>query len=423
VITKEKFEQLTGRIEGTRLKATFSEDDGIVEITVPAGREERVANLRDVDQLDALLSNPINSIFCVGPYAAVSCYTDGWVESAIEFGAPFMGPSQMWYRTFFGRNIYDGKEPIPIELSSASMTITIQPASDTLRAYLPFFDLVRLGSSSRGDQRPLPAIRIEAEPFSTNESATDLLERISSSLFFQIDLLKGMPFALRRVRERRRFSSGRRAEGELADILEFPKHEYDSEALAYFWAARAARHSPHFQYLSFYQVIEYYFRTFAKRASADRVRNLLQDPTFRSDRHSDVTKLIDACETGETLGEREQLRLTLSACVAEQEVRDWLEENDERKDFLTTKKGKSVSDLLLPLRDTGGGFLTACAQRIYDIRCKIVHSGATSKEEGEGNILPLSHYETTLYADIDLVEFFAVKVIVANAASLQTKQG
>lgn len=227
-----------------------------------------------------------------------------------------------------------------------------------------------------------------------------------------------MPFALRRVRERQRFSSSRRVEGELSELLEFPKHEYDSEALAYFWAARAARHAPHFQFLSFYQVLEYYFRTFAKRSSAERVKNILRDPTFRSDRHSDVTKLIEACEAGENLGEREQLCLTLTSCVAEEDLREWLEGDLNRKEFLTTKKGKKVSECMIPLKETSGGLLRACAQRIYDIRCKIVHSGAASKEEGGGNILPLSHSETGLYADIDLVEFFAVKVIIANATNL-----
>lgn len=421
MITKKRYDEFASRFEGTRLKAEHSEDVGVVTVTVPAGREHRIARFRNEEPLDAFLANPIDSIFCVGPYAAIACYDDGWVESVIEFGAPYIGPTHMWYRTFFGSAPYDSIEPVPIELSSGGVTITLQPASDTLRSYFPFFgDLARYSASMRGEQRPIPAIRIEAEPFYTNEAVTELLERITDSLFFQIDLLKGMPFALRRIRERRRYSGGRRAEGELADLLEFPKHEYDSEALAYFWAARAARHAPHFQFLSFYQVIEYYFRTFAKRASSERVRNLLQDPTFRSDRHSDITKLIDACETGETLGEREQLRLTLAACATESEVREWLDENEERKDFLTTKKGKAVSDILLPLRDTSGGFINACSQRIYDIRCKIVHSGATSKEEGEANILPLSHYESALYVDIDLVELLAVKVIVANAASFQT---
>ena len=118
MIPKEKFDTLATRIVGTRIKIAYDEAAAAIEITIPAGREDRTTILRDSTQIDALLACHLEKITCVGPYAAIASYEQGWVESVIEFGAPFFGPAQMWHKTLFSSNIHEGKEPVPIVLSS-----------------------------------------------------------------------------------------------------------------------------------------------------------------------------------------------------------------------------------------------------------------------------------------------------------------
>ncbi|OJY04249.1 MAG: hypothetical protein BGP04_02195 [Rhizobiales bacterium 62-17] len=58
------------------------------------------------------------------------------------------------------------------------------------------------------------------------------------------------------------------------------------------------------------------------------------------------------------------------------------------------------------------------ADRIYDIRCKIVH---TKNEHADGEfpmILPFSEDADYLLHDIDLVEFVARSVLVASSDEL-----
>lgn len=418
MISKAKFEEVQKRLEGTRLKAEFFEEDDFVVITAPAGREERKGAFSDEVDLEKFLSGPIDKLNLVGPYAAVASYEEGWVEAIIEPSVPIGANLNQYHRTLFGVNFSEEKAPTPVVLTSGTTTVRIQPASNFLQNYSEFFGVL-VNSLLTGEPRILPSIRVESISISTNDAATALLERIANAIFFQIDLLKGIPLELRRIRERRPTYSFRKKGKNLHDLLEFPKHDYDSEALAYFWAARGARNTPHFQFLSYYHVIEYYFRTFAKRASVERLQNILRDPTFRSDKQLHVARLIEASETTDKLSERDQLRLTLTSCADESALREWLEKSPERKEFLTTKKGNKVSETLIPIKEASGGCLPACAKRIYDIRCKIVHSSATSKEEGAGSILPLSRFENALFFDIELVEFFAVKVIVANATPLK----
>jgi len=61
--------------------------------------------------------------------------------------------------------------------------------------------------------------------------------------------------------------------------------------------------------------------------------------------------------------------------------------------------------------------LTETAHRLYEIRCRIVHT----KDQADRDLQPLLPYskETLdLYADISLIEFIANAVLVASSTAL-----
>jgi len=58
------------------------------------------------------------------------------------------------------------------------------------------------------------------------------------------------------------------------------------------------------------------------------------------------------------------------------------------------------------------------SQRVYEIRCKIVHTKGSESGSAAEVILPFSNEAKKLSHDIDLVKFLARKVLIATARPL-----
>lgn len=176
---------------------------------------------------------------------------------------------------------------------------------------------------------------------------------------------------------------------------------------------------PLLQFLAFYQVIEYYYPTYFQEEAKRRIRTILKDPTFRTDRDADIGKILSTISGhGRGFGdERSQLKLTINACVDANDLRVYLTEDEERASFFSSKQ-KGLTDHKLSLFNKDTDFRSPVADLIYDIRCKIVH---TKGENSDGEIellLPFSKEAELLFYDIELMQYIARKVLIAASAPL-----
>ncbi len=415
------FDEVRERFKGTKYKVVSDDTTSRPILHAPSGKNDREARIVRPEILTRLLAQPIEEIVCVGDYAAVASYSGGWIEAVVD--SVYAEPVYSRYSILFDSQPYSSETKEPISVSKGSVVITLAAGSEPLWAYMPFFGDLNRMMVRPGQDRPIVSLRIEGLKLATNADAVHALERISSALFFQIDLLRNAPLSLHRVSERVR--SGRmfrRGESALRDEVEFPIFEYDANALSYYWFARSAGRSPQFQFLSFYQVLEYFFVPFAQVEARARVKQVLGDPRFRPDRDVDLAKLIGACNIQQAYSEREQLRLTLAALVTNEEIREFLEEDSDRRDFLTGAKGKRVSDLILPAKDKNADLIVSLANRIYDIRCQVVHTGAEHGEDSGKLLLPATERIRHLGYDIGVVEWLARKALISSAAALNIKE-
>jgi hypothetical protein len=267
-----------------------------------------------------------------------------------------------------------------------------------------------------GARRTALVLRIDGATFSQHDQATGLLETFSRALFLQIDLTRDLPLTLvptRRVRLRKR-----RPANAPPPAIVFPEHEYDPAPAALYFYGRGAARMPLLQFLAFYQAIEFYFPTYAQAAARRRIKNLLKDPTFRADRDADVTRILTSLDPAgrRAFGdERGQLHATIIECVDAQELRDFIEAEDGIKQFFSTKT-KGLTDVRLPVNTSEADLRQTAAERIYDIRCKIVHTKGTADEVEL--LLPFSKEAAMLGYDIELVQFIARKVLVAASSTL-----
>ena len=261
-----------------------------------------------------------------------------------------------------------------------------------------------------------------------HDEAVAMLEEVGQAILFEIDLRYNIsanisPISWRtrttRVDSRGDRSPVRRIPVEVSkDCPTLPRSVYPPKPLALYRYARSAINMPLLQYLAFYQVIEYYFASYFHREILNRMKQELLDPRFSPQNEVHLNRLISlATSHGKgSVPEKEQLRAAVRACVSAPLLEEYLTE-PRRNEFFT---GKQQPIKGIPRIDLNGSAdpRDQVSDRIYDIRCRIVHSKSELTEYPD-LILPFSKEADALDFDIDLVRYLAQRVLVSRAEPLR----
>jgi hypothetical protein len=116
--------------------------------------------------------------------------------------------------------------------------------------------------------------------------------------------------------------------------------------------------------------------------------------------------------------ERSQLRATLHECVEPGALREFFKESAEREKFFSTKT-EGLTDHKIPIRNADADLRNDVADRLYDIRCKIVHTKSGGRDGEMDLLLPFSKEAELLYGDIELIQFVAREVLVSASTTLR----
>jgi len=196
--------------------------------------------------------------------------------------------------------------------------------------------------------------------------------------------------------------------------IEYPKYEYDSGPISLYWYARSAVNMPLLQFLAFYQTIEFYYPVYFRSEFNRKIRAILKDPSFKIERDSDISKITSIVGSKSGGTEREQLKATLHECVEPSDLQAYVEENKSRFEFFSSKQ-KGITSCTLNFKNRNIDIISQVADRIYDIRCKVVH---VKSEDGETELellLPYTEEAENLSYDIELVQFLAQKVLICSS--------
>lgn len=138
---------------------------------------------------------------------------------------------------------------------------------------------------------------------------------------------------------------------------------------------------PLLQFLTFYQVLEFYFPAYTQSEVQRRLKIILKDPTFRADRDADIARLLSAIQlnrSGSYGDERTHLHSTIMGCVDPKSLRDFINSDQHRQEFYSSKSKTYKS---LPILNPSVDLREDVAKRIYDIRCRIVHTKNDAKDQ------------------------------------------
>lgn len=140
---------------------------------------------------------------------------------------------------------------------------------------------------------------------------------------------------------------------------------------------------------------------------------MIKNPSFRVDNESDISKIVSIIRS-KGLGiasEKDQLRATIRECIENDDIAEFLAQDEKRAEFFLSK-AKGITSHVLNPQNKGHDLCSQVTDRIYDIRCKIVH---IKGDEGDGELellLPYSKEAEKLGHDIELVRLIAQKVLI-----------
>lgn len=385
----------------------------LLVLEIPNGRNKRKLNVWSTESAQKFLELPFENYTFIGDYESICDYNSGYLECIIE---PLdRVPSHHIYRRLFGKDTYsdDFKEDelkrTLTDPSHTDITIEISIISEELQYF----------SQYRGRPRRILSLKIWSPKLKQHDIALSYLEKISNSIFFQIDILMDLPLTLAKSRYFSFRPVRRRLPDETPQVV-FPKYEYYEAPISLYWYARSAVRMPLLQFLAFYQSIEYFFPLYSQEEAKRKIRNILKDESFRTEKDSDIVKILTAIKSNSsnTFGdERSQLRATLLECIDPAELRSFLIETEERKEFFS-KATKGITKHKIPINNETLDLRNDIAERLYDIRCKIVHTKADGKETEIDILLPFSKEAELLYNDIELINFLAKRIIIASSVPL-----
>lgn len=396
-------------------------------IHLPAGREKKEFLIRDRQSAKLLLRIPFEKIQCLNAYRAYCSYEEGFIEAALDVGRRF--PTGLIYSRLeklegSTTSLSKNGEAVTVLIRPeneqlGNARIMIGPASETFTV----LEILRIGKMfvermPTAKSRPL-TIRIEGLSLSRHDQAVSILEKIANSILFQIDLLLGFPLYLAIESNNRyyRYLGGNKEKGNLV----FPKYQYDTEAMSLYWYAKTATGMPLLQYLAYYQVVEFYFPVYAEKATHEIARRILKDPTFNPNQEANISQLLGALKPFLAKGgygdEKAALIAAIKECISSQELRDFINQDGNRVDFFKTKYQATASSKISFDRENVD-ILLETANRVYEIRCKIVHTKSTESGQSADLMLPFSKEAQQLNFDIELMQFIARKVLIASSTPI-----
>jgi hypothetical protein len=280
---------------------------------------------------------------------------------------------------------------------------------------------MRIGRSRERDNRDLgdflytpTTIKVIGLRESSAENAARKALELIEGCLFNLAYLKGLSLVLEEELPRRQ-AIGNRFRYEEMDSgsdLPLPRSRINRD-VARFYQRGMAVDDPVNQFLSFYQVLEYFFLAVSDEELYRKLSSVLHDPMFNT-KPRQLDKLIQATlshkrESDET----EMLRLVLAKHVDEGELIAFIGAYEEHlSDKWFTKKRKLFGEDN-EVRATVGHVIGNVARRIKLIRNALVHS--SDRYNRQENFVPTRAAEAEIRKEVLLVKFVAEKVIIGSS--------
>ena len=261
---------------------------------------------------------------------------------------------------------------------------------------------------------------IEGVSVSSENDVNNILQKVKDAISFELDINFNIKQPLEFLEER--LDEGYLPQKRRKINFTFPEYQYDQKPMSLYWNAVGAEQMPLLQYFSYYQVLEYYFPYFARHEAHNIIKNMVKNPSFETALDENISNLLTTIQPflskGGVGNERSALLATVKSCVTEPEIRSFFEENHEIAEFFRSKF-QLIASQKISVESSKADIVTETSNRIYEIRCKIVHTKSGDLRSQSALLLPNTKEAKQLGIDIQLIRFVAGKVLIAMRQPLQ----
>ncbi|MET8148009.1 hypothetical protein ACIBSW_13840 [Actinoplanes sp. NPDC049668] len=248
-------------------------------------------------------------------------------------------------------------------------------------------------------------------------NAVDLAKKIVTAFFFELAVTgRGVYRFHEPLKDRRNRS--RIALQPKDRVVRFPPQFIEAPAVALFIAAKEAQ-SPLNEYLSYYQSVEYYLPFSDERSNIDRLRREIFSPGFDLNNNQSLLNLARAIGRQSAKSERESFRALLQFALPEDKATTIFDllNNQHKGHFAKNGPIKDIGLIHNNAENKQQPPLTLqFAERIYDLRCRIVHSKVAGGSTEKDPLYPTNPEVDDLAPDIELIRQVAIEVITAFAS-------
>ena len=171
---------------------------------------------------------------------------------------------------------------------------------------------------------------------------------------------------------------------------------------------------PILKFLTFYQVLEYFFIKVSDELLYQGISTKLNDPKFKTVNTSDLDRVIKIVEDHRrTNDETEMLKNVLKKFINESDLRNFIDSYETYiDDNIYTKTRTLFGEELIPDERYVFGNIARC---IKTVRNALVHS--SDRYERHERHIPFSESTEIVKKEIPLVKFLAEKVIISSAST------
>ena len=195
-----------------------------------------------------------------------------------------------------------------------------------------------------------------------------------------------------------------------------PQRIYN-EKLIYYYQQALSGSNPVLEYLSFYQIFEYFYGIVFREDLIMDVKNKITNPGFSPKDKKSIDELIELVKEG-NFEEKKALILVLEKYIDGKKLRNKLIEYDkDYYNYLIKDKVKFAdADRIQEKSKKKDTFIvnTTLADRIYKIRNALIHS----KEGNEAIYVPFTSDEEILMKELPLIQFIAEQVIINSSEDM-----
>lgn len=381
-----------------------------LRIKIPSGRRLRDINLHAGDA-SVLASFNFEQWIALGDYEAIWDTANGTILAEVRLrarsalslrGIPGIATGRMTSMIGRERNFYQLVIRAPAGNLSLEFYNRCPPEVAALKG--------QPGSLGAG-------ITIRGATATHHNEALQLLQDVTNSFFVDLDIGHGITANLVKAYDPEVAAQDGYEADPPSDVApRFPNASLDQDAAALYLYARSVNQMPLLEYLAYYQVIEFYVPRYTSKSSiVTRVRSMLADPALDYNNDRTIERLLDtfAPIAKKGFNEREQVAATIAFCIDEVAILTFLTDRPALAKALADKnriRGIRVIDAT----DREVQLVRQVASRIYDLRCRIVHS-KDGGGESDRPIRPFDRESRLMRHDLTLIRFIAQRVLVASS--------